>query len=115
MMDSNFIVVTLETYIWEDILRTVPCLRSLLHVKHKHWVFHYKIWDAKQKAVATIYGDFDESYIELPRFLTALKEQIQVQCLRQMWTAMVCRELVCLTMYFGVLVHVLKGSSIVDL
>ena len=73
-MDSNFIVVTLETYMWEDILRTIPCLRSLLHVKHKHWVSHYKIWDAKQKAVATIYGDFDESYVELPRFLTALKD-----------------------------------------
>jgi len=41
--------------------------------------------------------------------------QIQVQCLSQMWTAMVCQELVCLTMYFEVLVHVLKGSSIAGL
>ena len=43
-------------------------------MKYKHWVSHYKICDAKQKAVATIFGDFDESYIELPRFLTALKD-----------------------------------------
>ena len=43
-------------------------------MKHKHWVSHYKIWDAKQKAIATIYGDFEEEYVELPRFLTALKD-----------------------------------------
>ncbi|KAK9996917.1 hypothetical protein SO802_021603 [Lithocarpus litseifolius] len=36
MVDSKFISITLETYIWEDISRTVPCLRSLLHAKHKH-------------------------------------------------------------------------------
>ena len=36
MMDSKFIVVTLETYIQEDISRTIPCLHCLLHAKHKH-------------------------------------------------------------------------------
>ncbi|XP_075665443.1 uncharacterized protein LOC142635115 [Castanea sativa] len=32
------------------------------------------VWDAKQKAVAAIYGDFKELYAELPRFLAGLKD-----------------------------------------
>nr|POE78930.1 hypothetical protein CFP56_46098 [Quercus suber] len=74
MMDSKFIVITLESYVREDISRTIATLRSLLHAKHDHWASHYKVWDAKHKAVAAIYGDFDESYAELPRFLAALKD-----------------------------------------
>ena len=34
----------------------------------------YKVWDAKQKVVASIYGDFKESYAELPCFLAGLKD-----------------------------------------
>ena len=74
MMDSKFIAITLETYIREDISRTIATLYSLLHAKHKHWASHYKVWDAKQKTVTAIYGDFDESYEELPWFLAALKD-----------------------------------------
>ena len=74
MMDSKFIAITLESYVQEDISRIVPTLRSLLHAKHGHWASHYKVWDAKQKAIAAIYDEFDESYVELPRFLAALKD-----------------------------------------
>ena len=35
---------------------------------------HIQGMDAKQKAVASIYGDFKESYAELPRFLAGLKD-----------------------------------------
>ncbi|XP_030942302.1 uncharacterized protein LOC115967357 [Quercus lobata] len=73
-MDSKFIAITLESYIREDISRTIATLRSLLHAKHDHWASHYKVWDAKHKAVAAIYGDFGESYAELPRFLAVLKD-----------------------------------------
>ena len=34
----------------------------------------YKVWEAKQKAIARIYEDFDELYVELPRFLAALSD-----------------------------------------
>ena len=43
-------------------------------MKHGHDVTMYKVWETKQKAVARIYGDFDESYAELPRFLAALSD-----------------------------------------
>ena len=35
--------------------------------------FTYKVWDAKQKAVAAIYRDFKKFYAKLPLFLAGLK------------------------------------------
>ena len=46
----------------------------MLHAKHGHEVTMYKVWEAKLKAVARIYADFDESYAELPQFLVALDD-----------------------------------------
>ena len=65
MMDSKFISIALEKYVREDLTRSVKDLRSILHAKHEYDVTMYKVWEAKQKAVARIYGDFDESYVEL--------------------------------------------------
>ncbi|XP_023926256.1 uncharacterized protein LOC112037653 [Quercus suber] len=74
MMDSRFISIALKQYVREDITRSIKDLRSMLHAKHGHDVTMYKVWEAKQKAVACIYGDFDKSYAELPRFLVALDD-----------------------------------------
>ena len=74
MMDSKFISIALEKYVREDLTRFVKDLRSILHVKHGHDVTMYKVWEVKQKAVACIYGDFDELYAELQRFLEALSD-----------------------------------------
>ena len=72
MMDSRFISIALEQYVQEDITRSIKDLHSMLHAKHGYDVTMYKVWEAKQKAIAHIYEDFDESYAELPRFLTTL-------------------------------------------
>ena len=44
MMDSKFIAITLESYVRENISRTIATLRSLLDAKHDHWASHYKVW-----------------------------------------------------------------------
>ena len=74
MMDSKFVFIALEKYVQEDLTRKVRDLRSMLHARHGHDVTMYKVWEAKHKAVACIYEDFDESYAELPRFLAALSD-----------------------------------------
>ena len=74
MMDSKFISIALKKYVREDLTRSIKDLRSMLHAKHGHDVTMYKVWEAKQKAVTRIYGDFDESYAELPWFLAALSD-----------------------------------------
>ncbi|KAK9998157.1 hypothetical protein SO802_017760 [Lithocarpus litseifolius] len=74
MMDSRVISIALKQYVQEDITRFIKDLRSMLHAKHGHDITMYKVWEAKQKAVACIYGNFDESYMELPQFLAALDD-----------------------------------------
>uniref|UniRef100_A0A2N9ICB4 SWIM-type domain-containing protein n=1 Tax=Fagus sylvatica TaxID=28930 RepID=A0A2N9ICB4_FAGSY len=37
-----------------------------------HKISYYKVWDAKQKAIANIFGDWGESYQLLPKFMKAL-------------------------------------------
>ena len=36
VMDLKFIAITFESYVWEDISRTIATLHSLLHAKHDH-------------------------------------------------------------------------------
>ena len=74
MMDSRFISIALKQYVWKDITRSIKDLYSMLHVKHGHKVTMYKVWEAKQKAIARIYENFDESYMKLPQFLAALND-----------------------------------------
>ena len=62
-----------------------------LHAKHMQEVTMNKVWEAKQKVVARIYGDFDESNTKLTP---------------------VSKGLVYSTLSFRLLVHVLEGSSI---
>ena len=56
-----------------DLFSSIFVLNLYSFLTQSLW-FTYKVWDAKQKAVASIYGDFKESYAELPRFLAGLKD-----------------------------------------
>ena len=51
-MDSKFISIALKQYVREEIGRSIKDLRSMLYVKHEHDVAMYKVWEAKQNAVA---------------------------------------------------------------
>jgi len=83
-------------------------LRSMLHAKHGHEVAMYKVWEAKQKAIAHIYGDFDELYVELPRFLAAL-DDADPDIVTLLKCDPLSRGLVYSTPHFGLLVRVLEG------
>ncbi|XP_075665165.1 uncharacterized protein LOC142634789 [Castanea sativa] len=74
MIDSVFLAYVLECYIREDPAYKIKSLRHVALADLKHEVSHYKVWDAKQKAITAIYGDFKESYVELQRFLAGLKD-----------------------------------------
>ena len=111
MMDSKFISIALEKYVWEDLTQKVKDLRSMLHAKHKHDVTMYKVWEAKQKVVVCIYGDFDESYEELPLFLATLSDA-DPDIITTLKCDPVSRELVHSTLHFGLLVCVLEGLGI---
>ncbi|XP_020987476.1 uncharacterized protein LOC110275628 [Arachis duranensis] len=52
------------------------CIKVLLNATTAHFGFrptYSRVWLAKQKAVAHIYGDWDESYNELPRWVLGVQ------------------------------------------
>ncbi|XP_020970169.1 uncharacterized protein LOC110268386 [Arachis ipaensis] len=52
------------------------CIKVLLNTTEAHFGFnptYRRVWLAKQKAVAKIYGDWDESYNELPRWVLGVQ------------------------------------------
>ena len=74
MMDSNFLAKELHTYVLADHTSKIKDLQNLMKERFKHDISYYKIWDAKQKAIANIHGNWEESYQKLQKLLLAYKD-----------------------------------------
>jgi hypothetical protein len=72
IFDSNFIEREVRSYVANDQTVTMKTLRHHMSTQFGHKISYYKVWDAKQKAIANIYGDWGESYQLLPKFMKAL-------------------------------------------
>ena len=74
MMDSNFLAQEFHKYILEDHTYKIKDLQNLMKERFQHEISYYKIWDAKQKAIANIHGNWEESYQKLQKLLLAYKD-----------------------------------------
>ncbi|XP_075636912.1 uncharacterized protein LOC142609186 [Castanea sativa] len=74
MMDSNFLAKELHKYILDDHTSKIKDLQNLMKERFNHDISYYKIWDAKQKAIANIHGNWEESYQKLQKLLLAYKD-----------------------------------------
>uniref|UniRef100_A0A2N9HSV6 SWIM-type domain-containing protein n=1 Tax=Fagus sylvatica TaxID=28930 RepID=A0A2N9HSV6_FAGSY len=72
VFDSNFIEREVRSYVANDQTISVKSLRHHMCTQFGHKISYYKVWDAKQKAIANIFGDWGESYQLLPKFMKAL-------------------------------------------
>lgn len=60
----------------ENHTATIGHLRDSIKAKYyDHKLSYYKIWDVKQKAIAKIFGNWEESYQRLRKFLLAYLDQ----------------------------------------
>jgi hypothetical protein len=57
ILDSNFIEREVRSYVANDQTISVKSLRHHMCTQFGHKISYYKVWDAKQKAIANIYGD----------------------------------------------------------
>ena len=57
MMDSNFVASEIVGKLLQDHNAHIDQLWDIIHTKYDHELFYYKIWDAKQKTIAKIFGD----------------------------------------------------------
>ena len=75
MMDSNFIALEIVGKFRQNHITRIHELWEIIHTKYKHELSYYKVWDAKQKAIAKIFGDWEESYQRLRKLLLAYLDQ----------------------------------------
>ena len=59
---------------WED-CDTIDELWAIIRTKYDHELSYYKVWHAKQKAIAKIFEDWEESYQRLRQLLLAYLDQ----------------------------------------
>ena len=97
-----------------DLFSSIFVLNLYSSLTQSLWLT-YKVWDAKQKAVAAIYRGFKESYVELPRFLARLKDASLSTKYKLLVDKITNGEPVLSSPYFGRFVHLLLGSSTVGL
>ena len=76
MMDCNFLATEFVPMLQENHTATIGHLRDFIKAKYyNHKLSYYKIWDVKQKAIAKIFGDWEESYQRLRKLLLAYLDQ----------------------------------------
>ncbi|RYR64990.1 hypothetical protein Ahy_A03g010996 isoform H [Arachis hypogaea] len=72
-LDSNVICQHIFPMVHADATICVKVLQGSVESAYGYKVSYKKVWHAKQKAIARIYGDWDESYDQLRRYLNALQ------------------------------------------
>ena len=76
MMDYNFLATEFVSLLQEKHTVTIYHLRDFIKKKYYgHKLSYYKIWDAKQRAIAKIFKDWEESYQRLRKLLLAYLDQ----------------------------------------
>ena len=76
MMDCNFLTAEFVPLLQEKHTVTIYHLRDFIKGKYYgHKLSYYKIWDTKQRAIAKIFGDWEESYQRLRKLLLAYLDQ----------------------------------------
>ncbi|KAK9982950.1 hypothetical protein SO802_032475 [Lithocarpus litseifolius] len=66
MMTCNFIASDILKKLCEDHTTLIKHLKSMIKSKYQgHKPSYYKVWDAKQKAIGKMFGNWEESYQRL--------------------------------------------------
>ncbi|XP_057724126.1 uncharacterized protein LOC130940093 [Arachis stenosperma] len=68
-LDYHVICARILPMVRVDAAVTVKVLQQATEADYGFRPSYRKVWMAKQKAVAQIYGDWEESYVELPRWM----------------------------------------------
>ena len=68
-LDSTLIAREIQNVIQSDHTTSIAALHQIVKDKFRYNVYYKRIWEAKKKVIIEIYGDWEESYQALPRWL----------------------------------------------
>ncbi|XP_010677713.2 uncharacterized protein LOC104893315 [Beta vulgaris subsp. vulgaris] len=74
LISSDFVADLIEDFIRTDPSFKVQSILTFVKNQYQFSIAYKRAWLAKQKAISNIFGDWDKSYQELPRYLQALKK-----------------------------------------
>ena len=66
-LDTNVICATIFLMVQVYPTISIKVLQGSVEARHVFKTSYRKVWLAKQKAIAKVYGDWEDSYNELPR------------------------------------------------
>ncbi|XP_025628680.1 uncharacterized protein [Arachis hypogaea] len=72
-LDSNLICKVILSLIQSNPSVSIPVLQGVVRQSYHFKPSYRKVWMSKQKAIAQIYGDWEESYKKVPKLLQALQ------------------------------------------
>ncbi|XP_057745423.1 uncharacterized protein LOC130963310 [Arachis stenosperma] len=72
-LDSNVICQHIFPMVHADATICVKVLQGLIESAYGYKVSYKKVWHTKQKAIARLYSDWDDSYDQLRRYFNALQ------------------------------------------
>ena len=72
-LDTNVICAIIFSTVQADPNVSIKVLQELVDARYSFKTSYRKVWLAKQKAIAKVYGDWEESYNDLPRWLQGLQ------------------------------------------
>ena len=76
MINCNFFTSNILKKLCEDHTTPIKHLRSMIEAKYQGYKpCYYKVWDAKQKAIGKMFGNWEESYQNLQKLLMAYIDQ----------------------------------------
>ena len=76
MMTCNFIASDILKKLCEDHTTPIKHIKYMIESKYEgHKPSYYKIWDAKQKVIGKMFGNWEESYQRLQKLLMAYIDQ----------------------------------------
>ena len=75
MMDSNFVASEIVPKLRQDHSARITQLQDIIKTKYDHELSYYKVQDAKPKAIAKIFGDWEQPYQKLRKLLLAYLDQ----------------------------------------
>ncbi|RVW63217.1 hypothetical protein CK203_058954 [Vitis vinifera] len=108
-LDSTFIAREVQNVVQSDHIISTAALHHIVKDKFGYNVHYKRIWEAKRKTIIKIFGDWDESYQVLPRWMNIVKRTnpgVGPQALPTLLKAIVVRK----GAYPSLIVHSPKRS-----
>ena len=65
MMESNFVASEIISKLRQDHSARIDQLWDIIKTKYDHELSYYNVWNAKQKTIVKIFGDWEQSYQRL--------------------------------------------------